>query len=148
MSYLHQRVLLRDLFDAAVRAADPAHCLPPSLPPDPPQGAHPGGRRRQGRRRHGAGGRGALARRGPLDGSGGDALWPRPALPRIEVVEAAHPVPDAAGLRSRRAPPRRCWRTDADDLVLVLLSGGGSALLAAALGGRHAGRQAAGQPRC
>ena len=35
MIYLHQRALLRELFDAAVAAADPAHCLPAWLP-DPP----------------------------------------------------------------------------------------------------------------
>ena len=37
MSYLHQRVLLRDLFDAAVAAADPAHCISAWLP-EPPAG--------------------------------------------------------------------------------------------------------------
>ena len=56
---------------------------------------------------------------------------PRPAgLPeRIELVEAAHPVPDEAGLK---AAERILALTDgltADDLVLCLISGGGSALL-------------------
>ena len=37
MSYLHQRALLRDLFDTAVAAADPAHCLSGWLP-EPPRG--------------------------------------------------------------------------------------------------------------
>ena len=47
---------------------------------------------------------------------------------RIRVVEAGHPVPDEAGLAGRRAT-RCAWPRDAtaDDLVLVLLSGGGSA---------------------
>jgi hydroxypyruvate reductase len=45
---------------------------------------------------------------------------------RIEVVEAAHPVPDEAGAR-RHAASRRSRRPDADDLVLCLISGGGSA---------------------
>lgn len=36
VSYLRQRVLLRDLFDAAVAAADPARCLPAWLPGAPP----------------------------------------------------------------------------------------------------------------
>ena len=50
---------------------------------------------------------------------------------RIEVVEAAHPVPDAAG-RAAAAPHPRSWpRAPApDDLVLCLISGGASALLA------------------
>jgi len=56
---------------------------------------------------------------------------PRPAgLPeRIEVVEASHPVPDAAGLRAAERILQLTQGLTADDLVLCLISGGGSALL-------------------
>ncbi len=56
---------------------------------------------------------------------------PRPAgLPqRIEVVEAAHPVPDAAGLAAAQRMLALAQGLTADDLVLCLISGGGSALL-------------------
>jgi glycerate 2-kinase len=56
---------------------------------------------------------------------------PRPAglKQRIEVVEASHPVPDAAGLAAaQRIMAMTCGLTQ-DDLVLCLISGGGSALL-------------------
>jgi hydroxypyruvate reductase len=48
---------------------------------------------------------------------------------RIEVVEAAHPVPDAAGSEAARRVLRMVADLSAEDLVLCLLSGGGSALL-------------------
>ena len=56
---------------------------------------------------------------------------PRPAdLPqRIEVVEAAHPVPDAAGLAAAERMLALTQGLTADDLVICLISGGGSALL-------------------
>lgn len=56
---------------------------------------------------------------------------PRPAgLPRrIEVVEAAHPVPDAAGLHAAERILALAHGLTPDDLVLCLISGGGSALL-------------------
>lgn len=56
---------------------------------------------------------------------------PRPAgLPeRIEVVEASHPVPDAAGLKAAERILALTQGLTADDLVLCLISGGGSALL-------------------
>lgn len=56
---------------------------------------------------------------------------PRPAgLPsRIEVVEAAHPVPDAAGLQAAERILELTQGLTADDLVLCLISGGGSSLL-------------------
>ena len=56
---------------------------------------------------------------------------PRPAgLPqRIEVVEASHPVPDAAGLAASERILAMVQGLTADDLVLCLISGGGSALL-------------------
>ncbi len=49
----------------------------------------------------------------------------------LEVIEAGHPVPDAAGVRGGRAFKHCLSQTTADDLVLLLLSGGGSALLPA-----------------
>jgi glycerate 2-kinase len=56
---------------------------------------------------------------------------PRPAgVPeRIEVVEASHPVPDAAGLAAAERILALTQGLTADDLVLCLISGGGSALL-------------------
>ena len=49
---------------------------------------------------------------------------------RIEIVEAAHPVPDAAGRDAAAPHPRAGAGAGPDDLVLCLISGGGSALLA------------------
>jgi glycerate 2-kinase len=56
---------------------------------------------------------------------------PRPAgvRQRIEIVEAAHPVPDAAGLQAAQRILAMAQGLTADDLVLCLISGGGSALL-------------------
>lgn len=47
----------------------------------------------------------------------------------IEIVEAAHPVPDAAGMRAAQRMLELVANLSADDLVLCLISGGGSALL-------------------
>lgn len=60
-----------------------------------------------------------------------DHIPPRPAglAPRIEVVEAAHPVPDAAGLQAAQRILALTEGLTADDLVLCLISGGGSSLL-------------------
>ncbi len=54
---------------------------------------------------------------------------PEGQSPRIEVVESAHPVPDAAGLQVARRMLALAQGLTADDLVLCLISGGGSALL-------------------
>ncbi len=48
---------------------------------------------------------------------------------RIEIVEAAHPVPDAAGMHAAQRMLERVQGLSEDDLVLCLISGGGSALL-------------------
>ena len=82
------------MFDAAVARAMPDKCVPPFLP-KPPQGPHDRGGRGQGRGHHGQGGGGPLA--GRADRAGGHALRASRACQRIEVVEAAHPVPDAPG---------------------------------------------------
>jgi glycerate 2-kinase len=132
------QALLRAMFDAAVRAALPAEGIAAFLPRPPKGRTLVLGAGKAG---------GAMA-------AAVDALWPAAApmsglvitrydhVPaayrakpgRIEVVEAAHPVPDAAGLAATErlmaltAGPNRLT---ADDLVLCLISGGGSALLTA-----------------
>jgi glycerate 2-kinase len=135
MSYLHQRALLRDLFDAAVAAADPAHCIAGWLP-DPPMGRTVV---------VGAGkGAAAMARAvethwrgdfGRLSGLVVTRYGHGMPTRHIEVVEASHPTPDAAGQQAALRLLRAVQGLTADDLVLVLLSGGGSALLAAPMDG-------------
>ena len=60
-----------------------------------------------------------------------DHIPPRPSglAQRIEVVEASHPVPDAAGLAAAQRILAMVQGLTKDDLVLCLISGGGSALL-------------------
>ena len=133
------RGFLHALYAAAVQRALPAHntaaCLPP--PPDT-AGPHQGRTVVLGAGKAG----GAMA-------AAVDALWPvqaplsglvvtryghvppaykaRPG--RIEVVEAAHPVPDAAGAHAAERILRLAQGLGPNDLVLCLISGGGSALL-------------------
>lgn len=120
------RALLRRMFDAAIAAAQPAICLPPLLP-EPPRG-----------RTVAIGfGKGSAEMARALE-----AHWPGElsglvvtrygyAVPceRIEIVEAAHPVPDAAGEAAARRILDTVAGLSADDLVICLVSGGGSALL-------------------
>jgi len=122
--------LLRRLFDAALAAADPAKAVPRFLPAPPPEGS--GGRTLV----VGAGkAAGAMARAvedhwaGPLEGLVVTRYGHAVPCSRIEVVEAAHPVPDQAGLDAARRILERVQGLGADDLVLCLISGGGSALL-------------------
>lgn len=126
------RDLLRAMFDAALQAALPAHSLPRHLPPVPR-------------------GRTVVIGAGKAAASMAQCLerhWPAPlqglvvtryghSLPcdRIEVVEAAHPVPDAAGQRAAERMLAMVQGLGPDDLVINLLSGGGSALLALPLPG-------------
>ena len=62
-------------------------------------------------------------------------LRPGESTGAIRVIEARHPVPDAAGLEAGRAILNAVHGLSPDDLVLCLLSGGGSALLEAPLAG-------------
>ena len=126
------RELLRRMFDAAVNAAQPVHCIPPHLP------ARPKGRLIV----IGAGKASAAMARavedhwdGPLEGLVVTRYGYGVPCQRIEIVEAAHPVPDAAGLAAAARILERVSGLSADDLVLCLISGGGSALLALPLGG-------------
>lgn len=123
-----ERDLLRRMFDAAVAAAQPSLCLPQHLPPPP-----------KGRLIViGAGKASAAMARavednwpGPLEGLVVTRYGYGVPCQRIEIVEAAHPVPDAAGIEAARRIRERVSGLGADDLVLALISGGGSSLLAA-----------------
>lgn len=119
---------LESLFRAAVAAASPATCLPPHLPP-PPRGRTVV---------IGAGKAGASMARAveqhweaPLSGLVVTRYGHGVPCERIEVVEAAHPVPDAAGRAAASRILEMVAGLNEDDLVLCLISGGGSALLAA-----------------
>jgi hydroxypyruvate reductase len=120
------RVLLRQMFDAAIASAQPALCIPPHLP------AVPRGRLLV----IGAGKASAAMARaveqhwpGPLSGLVVTRYGYAVPCQRIEIVESAHPVPDAAGLRAAQRMLDTVKNLSADDLVLCLISGGGSALL-------------------
>lgn len=138
MSYSGQRAILRSLFDAAVAAADPARCVPAWLPAAPDA---------QGGRTVivGAGKAAAAMARAVEDHWRGDperlsgivVTRYGHGMPtrRIEVVEASHPAPDSAGQVAAARILAAVGCLSADDLVLVLLSGGGSALLAAPMAG-------------
>ena len=138
VSYSGRREVLRGLFDAAVAAADPARCLPAWLPepPDSPMGRTV---------IVGAGKAAAAMARAVEDHWRGDperlsglvVTRYGHGMPtrRIEVVEASHPAPDAAGQMAAARILGAVNGLTANDLVLVLLSGGGSALLAAPMAG-------------
>jgi hydroxypyruvate reductase len=66
---------------------------------------------------------------GPLDGLVVTRYGYKVACQSVEIVEAAHPVPDEAGLRAAQRMLERVHGLTPDDLVLCLISGGGSALL-------------------
>ena len=120
------RALLKDLFDAAVRAADPYQALRANLPASP--------------KGHvvviGAGkGAAQLAAAfedlwgGPLQGVVVTRYGYGCATKRIKVLQSAHPVPDQAGLAASAALFEAVQGLTADDLVVALICGGGSALL-------------------
>ena len=124
------KALLRRMFDAAIASAQPALCIPPHLPREALRGRL---------LVIGAGKASAAMARAVED------HWPGPksqlgglvvtrygyAVPceHIEIVEAAHPVPDAAGEAAARRLLELVRGLTEDDLVLCLISGGGSSLL-------------------
>lgn len=120
--------LMRAMFEAAIASAQPALCVPPYLPrPDEVRG------------------RLVVIGAGKASAAMAQAVeahWPGEltglvvtrygyAVPceRIEIVQAAHPVPDAAGLAAAQRLLALAESLTADDVVLCLISGGGSALL-------------------
>src|SRR5882762_8858403 len=126
---LQPRQLLLDMLQAAIVAALPEHCVPPHLPPPP-----------KGRTIVVGAGKGSAAMARAVE-----QHWPKRggklsglivtryghAVPTtdIEVVEAGHPVPDEAGRAAAARILDMVQGLTADDLVLCLVSGGGSALL-------------------
>jgi hydroxypyruvate reductase len=123
------RALLRRMFDAAVASAQPALCIPPHLPS--PRALGKGRLIVIGAGKASA----AMARavednwRGPLSGLVVTRYGYAVPCERIEIVEAAHPVPDAAGLAAAERLMKLVRGLSADELVLCLISGGGSSLL-------------------
>ncbi len=125
------RGFLRMLFDTAVARAQPHHALPALLPAPP-----------RGRTLVLGAGKAAASMAAALE-----SAWPQHApltglvvtrygyVPpgqrcgRIDVVEAAHPVPDAAGADAAQRMLERARGLGPDDMVIALISGGGSALL-------------------
>jgi hydroxypyruvate reductase len=140
------RPLLRAIFDAAVAAAHPDSMLGVHLPAPP-----------KGRVICLAAGKGAAAMAAAAERHYLDAFEMEPerlvgiattrhghGVPtrRINIIEAGHPVPDEAGLKGADDSLKLAQQATADDLLLVLLSGGGSAnWIAPALGITFAQKQ-------
>jgi hydroxypyruvate reductase len=122
-----ERQFLRALFDAAVAAALPARVVPGHLPPPP-----------KGRTIVLGAGKASAAMAkavedhwtGELSGLVVTRYGHGVPCRAIEIVEAAHPVPDGRGEDAARRILDLAKSAGSDDLVLALISGGGSALLA------------------
>ncbi|RUM25154.1 glycerate kinase [Rhizobium vallis] len=128
MTLTPPRAFLKSLFDAGVRAADPLTGIKAKLPNKP-----------KGRTVVIGAGKGAaqMARAlesiwdGKLEGVVVTRYGYGCETRDIEIVEAAHPVPDAAGLAAARRLMETVGGLTEDDLVIALICGGGSALLPA-----------------
>ena len=120
------RRLLHKMFSAAIASAQPALCIPPHLP-----------EATRGRLVVIGAGKASAAMAkavedhwlGPLFGLVVTRYGYAVPCRRIEIVEAGHPVPDAAGLAAAQRIRALVGSLDAEDTVLCLISGGGSALL-------------------
>lgn len=124
--------LLRAMFDAAVAAARPELCVPPALPPEPAgrllvigAGKASAAMAAAAERHYGR----------PLEGLVVTRYGHSVPCDGIAIVEAAHPVPDAAGETAARRMLELVTELGPDDTVLCLISGGGSALLPQPLAG-------------
>jgi glycerate 2-kinase len=126
------RAVLKGLFDTAVAAAHPANVLPQHLPPAPSRGrlvilagGKAAGSMAEIAERHYIGARADAGAR-----LAGIAVtrhgYGRPTQ-IVEMVEAGHPVPDAAGVAATERALALAGAATRDDLVLVLISGGASA---------------------
>lgn len=126
MSIADPKAFFTSLFEAAVSAADPKRVIGKYLPERP-----------KGRTVVIGAGKGSaqMARAlenawdGPLEGVVVTRYGYGTKRESIEIIEAAHPVPDAAGLEASRRLFEAVGGLSEDDLVIALISGGGSALL-------------------
>ena len=123
---LDPKAFLTSIFKAAVAAADPERTIRNHLPARP-----------KGRTIVVGAGKGSAqmaaafekAWDGPIEGLVVTRYGYAAPCERIEIIEAAHPVPDAAGLAASKRLLEKVSGLTADDLVVALISGGGSALL-------------------
>ncbi|RWN61815.1 MAG: glycerate kinase [Mesorhizobium sp.] len=128
MTEIDPKTFLAAIFNAAVAAADPQRTIRDHLPATP-----------KGRTIVIGAGKGSAQMAaafekvwdGPIEGLVVTRYGYGAACQRIEIIEAAHPVPDAAGLEASRRLLEKVQGLTADDLVVALISGGGSALLPA-----------------
>lgn len=126
MTVLDPKPFLISIFYAAVAAADPERTIRDHLPAKP-----------RGRTIVIGAGKGSAQMAaafekvwdGPIEGLVVTRYGYGAKCERIEIIEAAHPVPDAAGLEASRRLLEKVQGLTADDLVVALISGGGSALL-------------------
>lgn len=126
---MHSKDIVIESFNAAVAAADPLTAVPPHLPSPP-----------AGRTLVLGAGKAAATMAlaveqhwpasAPLEGMVITRYQHGLLTNRIKVIEAGHPVPDEAGESAAREMLRMARTLGKDDLLLVLLSGGGSSLLA------------------
>lgn len=123
---LDPKRFLTSIFEAAVAAADPERTIRAHLP------AKPKGRTIVIGAGKGSAQMAAAFERawdGPIEGLVVTRYGYATPCARIEIIEAAHPVPDEAGLAASRRLLDKVSGLTADDLVVALVSGGGSALL-------------------
>jgi hydroxypyruvate reductase len=126
------RAFLRSLFDAAVAAAHPLAAMQAALPQRP-----------KGRTIVVGAGKAASAMAealeslwdGPLKGAGVSRHGATAKLERLQFLTSSHPVPDEAGLAASKTLLKLVEGLTADDLVIALISGGGSSLLPAPAAG-------------
>ena len=122
--------LLRAMFDAAVAAADPMAMLHRFLP-DPPKGRTivVGAGKASARMAEALEAAWPKSGSAPLEGLVITRYGHSCPCRHIEIVEAAHPVPDTAGAEAAARVLQTVQGLTADDLVIALISGGGSALM-------------------
>lgn len=128
------RAMLRDLFAAALAAADPMRCVPPHLP----------GIATSGRIVVVGAGKASAEMARAVEGRAREEGWLErieglvvtryghgAACEQIEIVEASHPVPDNAGVEAAERIRQLARSLEEQDVLICLISGGGSALLVA-----------------
>lgn len=123
---LDPKAFLASIFEAAVAAADPERTIRAHLP------AKPNGRTVVIGAGKGSAQMAAAFEKawdGPIEGLVVTRYGYAAPCERIEIIEAAHPVPDEAGLTASMRLLEKVSGLTADDLVVALISGGGSALL-------------------